>query len=72
MKITKYKCDCCQKDTNEKDIAEVTIPLKCWDCNDTTLTVAKIDICTDCANRFAELYYSIAHEHFSSGLIGSC
>lgn len=70
--ITKYKCDCCQKETVENDVVEVKIPLMCYGDDDAALIPGCIDICTDCANKFAELYYSIANEHNSTGLRGIC
>ena len=69
MRITKYKCDCCEKVVTEDCIRRMRLPLIYTGNIDVkTLRVEELDICNECAQKFAGLYYKIAEEHGSTGL----
>lgn len=65
----KYICDCCQKEVTKDCIGKLHIPLfNLKEDGIKTLCVEELDICNECAQKFAELYYKIAEEHGSTGL----
>ncbi len=65
------ECDCCQKN-NIGTAIEVKIPIitKNLKNGKEYLTEKEMDLCVDCANEFARLYYKIANENGGTGMRG--
>ena len=77
MKIFRISCDCCRKafqvtpNCLQVDTLRASIPIVFIKENGKKeIRVEEIDMCQDCAKRFSELYYQIAKENRSSGLVG--
>ena len=68
MKIEKVICDCCGKTVCKDEYLEASVPILFRGDRGNKLIAQKMDLCGPCANEFANLYYSIARKHGSSGI----
>jgi len=61
-------CDCCG--TENGQFTKIKIPIITQTLHTSYLSIRKMDVCIECANRFADLYYKICNEHGRQGMIG--
>ena len=65
---TQIICDCCRKPTGESYL-RLVLPIIKTD-HMIGLVEKEMDICQACCNKFSRLYYQIAEEHGSTGIMG--
>ena len=68
LAFTQMKCDCCGKHINRDQYLKLVLPIIRRGENDNELQKHEMDICAECANQIAQLYYRIAKENGSTGL----
>lgn len=68
MTITQYRCDCCNKEKNKSDLAQVKMPICKHKDRGFALVLHDMDFCNECATKFTQLYYQIAQENNYSGI----
>ena len=61
-------CDCCNRENIGYSL-KVKMPIIAHS-DKPGVSVADMDLCNECANKFLQLYYKIAQEHNYSGLHG--
>lgn len=69
--ITRYICDRCKEDVSYKDLVEVFVPSKNFDCEGRSYTkgVSKVEICKKCFENYWNLcidnYWNLCIDNFS-------
>ena len=67
MILSTHICDCCRKETSET--AKVFLPIIAKYEHEQRMMIHEMDICAECAFEFTKLFYKIANEHNSSGIV---